>query len=81
MCVVVCSVCGERGRSVRGLAGEPRVRQLRGHLDPAVEEGRHRTLPVQRVRALPPHERHEQAGGQEPEETGERHSSAFLIYI
>lgn len=55
------------GRPLR----EPRVRQLRLHPDPAVEEGRHRELPVQRLRALHQNERPEPAPHQTPEESGE----------
>ncbi|XP_010121245.1 PREDICTED: transcription factor GATA-5-like, partial [Chlamydotis macqueenii] len=37
--------------------GRPGVRELRGHVHPALEEGRHRALPVQRLRARPQNER------------------------
>ncbi len=40
-----------------------RVRELRRHLDAALAQGRHRALPVQRLRTLPQDERHEQTTG------------------
>lgn len=45
--------------------------QLRGHVHPALEEGRHGALPLQRLRALPQDERHQPALVQTPEEAGE----------
>lgn len=44
--------------------------QLWGHVHPAVEEGRHGALPLQRLRALPQDERHQPAPVQTPEEAG-----------
>lgn len=58
-------------RAAGGPVREPRVRQLRLHPDPAVEEGRHRQLPVQRLRALHQNERPQPAPHQAPEESGE----------
>lgn len=46
------------------------VRQLRCHLHAAVAPGRHGTLFVQRVRAVPQDERHEPATGQARQEIG-----------
>lgn len=51
--------------------GRPGVRELRGHVHTALEEGRHRALPVQRLRALPQNERHQPAA-QATEEAGKR---------
>jgi len=61
--------------SSRVFGGVPRgwsgVRELRGHVHTALEEGRHRALPVQRLWALPQNERHQPAT-QTPEEAGKR---------
>lgn len=51
--------------------GRPGVRELRGHVHAALEEGWHRALPVQRLRALPQNERHQPAT-QAAEEAGKR---------
>lgn len=51
--------------------------QLWGHVHPAVEEGRHGALPLQRLRALPQDERHQQAPVQTPEEAGESRSHTW----
>lgn len=58
-------------RAAGGPVREPGMRQLRLHPDPAVEEGRHRQLPVQRLRALHQNERSQPAPHQAPEESGE----------
>lgn len=47
------------------------MRQLRLRVDAAVAQGRHRALPVQRLRPLPQDERHQQAAHQTTETTGE----------
>lgn len=41
--------------------GRPGVCELRGHVHATLEEGRHRALPVQRLRALPQNEWHQPA--------------------
>lgn len=51
--------------------GRPGVRELRGHVHAALEEGWHRALPVQRLRALPQNERHQPAA-QAAEEAGKK---------
>lgn len=51
--------------------GWPGVRELRGHVHAALEEGWHRALPVQRLWALPQNERHQPAT-QAAEEAGKR---------
>lgn len=58
-------------RAAGGPVREPGVCQLRLHPDPAVEEGRHRQLPVQRLRALHQNERAQPAPHQAPKESGE----------
>lgn len=58
-------------RAAGGPVREPGVRQLRLHPDPAVEEGRHRKLPVQRLWALHQNERPQPAPHQAPKKSGE----------
>lgn len=61
------------GVSSRVLGGVPRGRpgvcELRGHVHATLEEGWHRALPVQRLRALPQNEWHQPAA-QATEEAG-----------
>lgn len=52
------------------------VRQLRLRVHAAVAPGRHRTLPVQRLRPLPQDERHQQATHQATEAPGKTHESS-----
>lgn len=47
------------------------MRELRRHLHPAVATGRHRPLPVQRLRIVPQDERAEQTPHQAQKTTGE----------
>lgn len=49
------------------------MRQLWLRVHAAVAQGRHRALPVQRLRPLPQDERHQQAAHQTAETTGETH--------
>lgn len=57
------------------------MRQLRLRVHAAVAQGRHRTLPVQRLRPLPQDERHQQAAHQTTETTGEAHRKTALRLI
>lgn len=52
------------------------VRQLRLRVHAAVAPGRHRPLPVQRLRPVPQDERRQQAAHQAAETTGERQREA-----
>lgn len=49
------------------------MRQLWLRVHAAVAQGRHRTLPVQRLRPLPQDERHQQTAHQTAETTGKTH--------
>lgn len=51
--------------------------ELRRHVHPAVAAGRHRTLPVQRLRPLPQDERPEQTSHQAQAQTGESRPKAI----
>ena len=57
------------------------MRQLRVDLDAAVATRRHRTLPVQRVRTLRPHERTEQTASQAAKATRRGEAMASLISV
>ncbi|XP_052494101.1 endothelial transcription factor GATA-2 isoform X1 [Budorcas taxicolor] len=57
----------------------PGVRQLRGHGHPSVAAGRHRALPVQRLRPLPQDERAEPATHQAQAEAVSRQESRHLL--
>lgn len=57
------------------------MRELRGHLDAVVAQGRHGTLPLQCLRTLPQDERTEQAAHQTKEATGECHFSFMISNI
>ena len=59
--------------SIFGLRRRTRMCQLWRHLDASVEEGRHRPLPVQRLRSLLQDERTESATHQTQTETGTSH--------
>jgi hypothetical protein len=60
-----------RHRPAGGPVREPRVRELRLHPDAAVAAGRHRPLPVQRLRPLQQDERPQPAPHQAAEARGE----------
>lgn len=57
------------------------MRQLRLRVHAAVAQGRHRTLPVQRLRPLPQDERHQQAAHQTAETTGKTQRTALMITL
>lgn len=55
--------------------------ELRLYLNPAVEERRNRTLPVQRVRPLPQDERHQSTSHQATETPGKCTAVDYCILI
>lgn len=58
----------------------PGMRQLRSHLHAAVAPRRHRSLSVQRVRAVPQDERHEPAFGEARQEIGRVRDGESIYY-